>query len=75
MHINVKPLDRNQVYMSDRDAIQHLWIYQCYAKTWDGGQTMRNLGSMRLINEAIKAKSYEAFKASKRRGYWRIELA
>ena len=74
MHINVKPMDRNQVYQTEAEAIAHLWIYGKYAKTWEGVHFGRDLASIRKADAAIRAKDASVFIALPRRGYWRIEL-
>lgn len=74
-HINVKPLDRNQTYESAHDAIGHVIILQKYAKDWSDLHFGRDLSLIRKINEAVKAKDYNAFTACKRKGYWRVELS
>lgn len=73
MHINVKPRDPAQTYVTDADAIQHLWLYACYAKTWDNVHFGRDMAEMRKIDNAIRAKDASVFVALPRRGYWRIE--
>jgi len=75
MHINVKPRDAAQTYITDADAIQHLWIYACYAKAWQDVHFGRDMRDMRRVDDAIKSKDATAFRASRRKGYWRIELA
>lgn len=77
MHINVKPVERSRIYETPQQAIGHLFHFGVFASKWDAdgksfGQTIE---AQRRINEAVKARNYEAFKALKRRGYWRIELA
>ncbi len=75
MHINVKPRDATQIYVADADAIQHLWLYACYAKAWQDVHFGRDMRAMRCVDNAIKAKDIAAFRAFKRKGFWRIELA
>ena len=75
MHINVKPSDRNQTYVTAQDAIQHLWLYGAYAKTWADVHFGRDMHDMRRADTAIKAKDASAFTATPRKGYWRVELA
>ena len=74
-HINIKPLDRNQTYERAGDAIMHLFIHGRYAKTWEGLHFGRDLALIRKIDSAIKDKDASKFIASKRKGYWRVELA
>ena len=76
MYVNIKPADKNQVYTTPEQAIQHLWLYGVYHSKWNDGRPFgRAMADIRRVNDAIKAKDYSAFKASPRRGYWRIELA
>lgn len=76
MNINIKPLDKNQIYETANQAIQHLFLYNCWAKNWKMTKSFgQSINDIRKIDTAIKAKDYSAFKASKRRGYWSIELA
>lgn len=75
MHINVKPRDAAQTYVTGLDAVQHLWLYACYSKTWQSVHFGRDMRAMRRVDDAIKAKNAAAFIASPRKGYWRIELA
>ena len=74
MHINVRPLDRHQAYMTESDAIAHLWIFGKFAKDWEGVHFGRDIAAIRKINESIKAKDVSAFQAFRRKGFWRIEL-
>lgn len=75
-HINVKPRERTRVYETGRQAIQHLFLFGCYSKAWDfgGAPFGRTIEARRKIDAAVKARDFAAFKASKRRGYWRIEI-
>ena len=75
MHINVKPLDRNQAYTTPKDAIEHLFIYGCYHAKWSGVQFGRDMNAIRKMSAAIKNKDVTAFIAQPRKGYWRIEVA
>lgn len=74
MHINVKPLDCLQSYMTEAEAIAHLWIYGKYAKSWNNVHFGRDMAAMRKIDSAIRAKNVSAFVAYPRKGYWRIEM-
>lgn len=76
MHINVKPLDRNQVHETEGQAIFHVIAHGLFPqKHWQDVHFGRDIAAIRRANEAIKAKDCSAFKASKRKGYWRVELA
>lgn len=76
MYVNVKPFEKTRTYETPEDAIAHLFTFGIYSKDWTSehsfGQTMN---ARRTIDAAIKAKDQSAFVASKRRGYWRVELA
>ena len=74
MHINVKPLDRNQTYQTPDEAIAHLWIYGKFAKDWADVHFGRDVNAIRRVNNAVKAKDASAFIALPRKGYWRVEL-
>ena len=75
MHINVKPLTRGAVYETPEQAINHVFVYDKWAKDWDqDGQPFgRVVDLWRSINDAIKARDFSRFSAHKRRGYWRVE--
>lgn len=76
MHINVKPLDPNQVYETAAQAINHVIIYGLHAQQhWSNVHFGRDLNNIRRVTNAIKNKDASAFIAHKRRGYWRVELA
>lgn len=76
MHINIKPASKNHIYETAEQAIQHLWIHGVYAQSWNMSRSFgQSIDQIRAINAAIKSKDYSAFKASKRRGYWMIELS
>lgn len=75
-HINIKPHERNRVYETAEQAIQHLFLYSVFHEQWNDARPFgRALADIRKINNAIKAKDFSAFAAHKRRGYWRVELA
>ncbi len=75
MHINVKPLSRHQVYETAEQAIFHVIVNKCFAQSkWQDVSFGRDIADIRRVNDAIKNKDESAFKASKRRGYWRVEL-
>lgn len=75
MHINVKA-PRNFVFETPEQAIQELWLAGLYPqKAWLNVHFGRDLALIRKAGDAIKAKDYSAFKASPRKGYWRVELA
>lgn len=74
MHVNIKP-PRNTVYETPEQAIQHVWLFGLYPqKSWLNVHFGRDLADIRKANAAIKAKDYSAFKASRRQGFWRVEL-
>lgn len=76
MHINVKPLDHNQVHETAEQAIFHVIAHSLYAQRhWQDVHFGRDLAAIRRVTDAIKSKDCGAFKASKRKGYWRVELA
>jgi hypothetical protein len=76
MHVNVKPLDRNQTYETPAQAIAHLFIYGVYARNWQSAQSFgQTLNARRAIDAAVKARDVSAFIAEKRRGYWKVSLA
>ena len=76
MQINIKPLDKHRVYETADQAILHLFLHGVFSSKWSTGKPFgHTIADRRKIDAAIKAKDYSAFKASKRRGYWLIELA
>ena len=74
-HINIKPLERSRVYETEAQAINHLFVYAALKWDFDGQPFGRTIEERRAIQTAVKAKDASAFRALKRRGYWRIELA
>jgi hypothetical protein len=75
MHINIKP-EKNCIYETAEQAINHLFIFGLYANKWSQSQSFgQAMNSWKTINNAIKNRDFSAFKASKRRGYWVIELS
>ena len=75
-HINVKPLERTQVYETGEQAITHVLVYKVWSARWDYGDAAfgRTIDERRKIDAAIKAGDRTAFCAFKRKGYWRVEL-
>jgi hypothetical protein len=72
MHINVKP-PRGAIFETGDQALCHMFMMGMHVQShWDD---WRDLALIRKATAAIKARDYSAFTASKRRGYWRIELA
>ena len=76
-HINVKAQDRDAVLPDAESAICQVIALQKWSKTWDfaGESFGRSIEERQKIDTAIKTKNYTAFKALKRRGFWRVELA
>lgn len=75
MHINVKP-EKHCIYETAEQAINHVFIFGLYAPKWVQSKSFgQSIGEWRRINDAIKARNFDAFKASRRRGYWVVELA
>lgn len=76
-HINVKPFDRNAAFPDAESAVLNMLSRGTTSKYWDfGGATFgRTIDQRRAIDAAVKAKRMDAFTASQRRGYWRVELA
>lgn len=76
MHVNIKPLDQTRVYETPAQAIEHLFIFGVWSKQWRCGVSFgQSIAMRRAIDAAIKERDAAAFKAAKRRGYWRVELA
>lgn len=76
-YINVKAQDRSAILPDAESAICQVIALQKWSKTWnfDGESFGRSIEARQKIDAAIKAKNYAAFKALKRRGFWRVELA
>jgi hypothetical protein len=76
-HINVKAQDRGATLLDQESAILQVVALQKWSKNWDfGGSSFgQSMSERRAIDAAIKAKDTAAFKASQRRGYWKVELA
>ena len=77
MFIDIRAQDRGATLPDAESAICQVIALRKSAKDWNAngrpfGQT---IDSQRRINAAIAAKDYAAFKAEKRRGYWRVTLA
>jgi len=69
-------MDRNQVYETPGQAVNHILLHEVWSKDWQFGEAFgRTVSDRRKIDSAIKENRPEAFKAAQRRGYWRIELA
>lgn len=75
-HINIRPAERSRSYETAEQAINHIFVFGLHASDWDyDGQPFgRTLDDRRKIIAATQARDFAAFKASRRRGYWRIEL-
>jgi hypothetical protein len=76
-HINVKAQDKGAILPDAESAICQVIALQKWSKTWEfaGEPFGRSIESRQRIDAAIKAKNYAAFRALKRRGFWRVELA
>lgn len=75
MHINIKP-PKGAIFETGDQAICHMFIYGLHVQShWQDWHFARDLALIRKATAAMKAKDYSAFTASKRRGYWRVELA
>jgi hypothetical protein len=75
MHCNVKP-PRGAIYETADQAIHHMFMFGMHVQShWQDWHFGRDLALIRKATAAIRAKDYSAFTASRRRGYWRIELA
>ena len=75
MHVNIKPTEKHTIYETGDQAINHVFIFGIYANKWTQSASFgQSIDKWRKINEAIKARNFDAFKASKRRSYWVIEL-
>ncbi len=76
-HINVKAQASGAILPDAESAIYQVIALQKWSKNWDfaGESFGRSIDSRQTIDAAIKAKNYAAFKAFKRRGFWRVELA
>jgi hypothetical protein len=76
-HVNVRAQDSGAVLPDAESAICQVIALQKWSKNWDfaGESFGRSIDSRQRIDAAIKAKNYAAFKALKRRGFWRVELA
>jgi len=75
MHVNVKP-EKNCIYETAEQAINHIFIFGLYANKWAQSKPFgQAVNDWRKVNSAIKDRDFSAFKASKRRSYWCIELA
>ena len=76
MYIDVRAQDRGATLPDAESAICQVIALGIGAKDWNanGRSFGQTIDLQRRINAAIKAKDYAAFKASQRRGYWRVEL-
>lgn len=76
-HINIKPAERSRIYETADQAINHLFVYGVTQQEFDyGGQAWgRTIEERRAVIKALASREQSAFKASKRRGYWRVEVA
>lgn len=76
-HIDIRPFEHNRVYETAEQAINHVVVHRPSQNEWNyGGQAWgRTLEDRRAVMRAMESRNPAAFKASRRRGYWRIELA
>lgn len=76
-HINLKPLDPNQTYETSEQAITDLFMRKLNGKNWNfGGKKFgQTIQEQKKINKAVKDRDYSAFKAERRKGYWKITLS
>ena len=76
-HINIRPFDRRCVYETAEQAMNHLLAHCRSQEDWDYGNQAwgRTIEQRRAVMRAIERRDPAAFTASRRRGYWRIELA
>lgn len=76
MRINIKPHDKHMIYETAEQAINHVFIFGLYSKDWKTEKSFgQSITERKKIDTAIRFRDFSAFKASKRRGYWLIELA
>lgn len=74
MHCNVKP-PKGAIFETADQAIFHMVVMGMHVQSkWDDWHFGRDLADIRRATAAIKAKDCNAFTASRRRGYWRVEL-
>jgi hypothetical protein len=74
MHCNVKP-PRGAVHETADQAIFHMVAHRMHVQShWNDWHFGRDLPAIRKATAAIKASDFDAFTASRRRGYWRVEL-
>lgn len=75
-HINIKPAERSRIYETSDQAINHMFVFGVSANAWDfGGMPFgRTMEERSAINDAIKSRNFSAFKASRRKGYWCIQM-
>jgi hypothetical protein len=76
-YIDVRAQDYGATLPDAESAILQVVALQKWSKNWDfsGVSFGRSIEDRRKIDAAIKAKDCEAFKATQRRGYWRVTLA
>ena len=76
-YINVKAQDRGAILPDAESAVLQVTALQKWSKHWNfgGAGFGHTMDTRRKIDAAVKRKDTSAFKASKRRGYWRVELA
>lgn len=77
MYIDVRAQDRGATLPDAESAIAQVIALQFWAKRWNtnGAPFGHVIEPMQRINDAIRGKDRSAFKAEKRRGYWRVTLA
>lgn len=77
MYIDVRAQDNRATLPDAESAILQVIALQRWAKHWNanGAPFGRVIEPMQRINDAIRSKDHSAFKAEKRRGYWRVTLA
>ena len=76
-YIDVRAQDRGATLPDAESAILRVIALRKSGKEWNfGGKPFgQTIDLQRRINDAIARKDFTAFKATQRRGYWRVELA
>lgn len=74
-HIDVRG-EGHGTLPDEGSAIMQVIALKKWSKAWSiSGSFGQSIESRRKIDAAIKAKDHSAFKATQRRGYWRVTLA
>jgi hypothetical protein len=72
-YINIKPWP-GTVHETEDQALAHLFLHKKQQDFTYGTSFGQSIEERRKVTKAMAEKNASAFKASRRKGYWRIDL-